>query len=64
MSEMLMKYRSYVHQMWMKNCEERAAWSQPRLNKEEYEKANGDFLEDNFYLTEMGNKVWRGEWSH
>ena len=61
MSEILMRYNGYVHQMWMKNCDERAAWCQPILTKSEYAAEHGTFLEDNFYIVEMGNKVWNGK---
>lgn len=61
MSEMLQKYKSFVHQMWIENCNERNDWSQPVLTKLEYERINGAFLEDQFYMKEVGNKVWNSE---
>ena len=47
--------------MWIKNCDERQEWSQPKLTKEEYISANGTFLEDSFWMAHMGNKHWDGK---
>lgn len=58
MSDILEKYKSFVHHMWIENCNERNDWSQPVLTKEEYERRNGTFLEDQFYMKEVGSKVW------
>ena len=60
MSEMLEKYKSFVHHMWINNCDERQQWSQPVLTKDEYERQNGTFLEDSFWMQETGAKVWNG----
>jgi hypothetical protein len=59
MTEMLEKYKRFVHQMWIDNCNERNDWSQPVLTKLEYEKRNATFLEDQFYMQEAGDDQTR-----
>lgn len=61
MSEVVESYNSFIHLMWIKNCDERQEWSQPKLTKEEYIKANGTFLEDSFWMAHMGSKHWDGK---
>jgi len=61
MSEVVESYNSFIHLMWIKNCDERQEWSQPKLTKEEYTRANGTFLEDSFWMAHMGNKHWDGK---
>ena len=38
MSDKLEAYKSFIHHMWIKNCDERQEWSQPVLSREEYER--------------------------
>ena len=61
MSEVVESYNSFIHLMWIKNCDERQEWSQPVLSRDEYERQNGTFLEDSFWMKEMGDKVWNGK---
>lgn len=58
MSDMLERYNAFIHQMWQKNCIERDEWCLPQLSKEDYVSQNGTFLEDTFWMQEVGNKVW------
>ena len=55
------EYEAYVHKMWINNCVERDSYSQDVYSKQEYIQRNAQFLKDNFYITEMGNKVWNGK---
>ncbi len=55
------EYDLYVHQMWIKNCVERDNWAQDIYSKQEYIERNAQFLKDNYYISEMGDKVWNGE---
>ena len=43
MSDMLKKYNHFVHEMWNANREERQAYGEPILSKEEY------ILENNIF---------------
>ena len=61
MSEMNEEYERYVHNMWINNCVERDSYSEDVYSKQEYVQRNGQFLKDNFYITEMGSKVWNGK---
>ena len=54
-------YNLFVHQMWIKNCIEREYWGQPTLTKEEYTIQNSTFLEDSYWLQEVGSLVWSVE---
>jgi len=61
MSDMLKKYNHFVHEMWNANTEERQAYGEPILSKEEYILENNTFLEDTFWINQYGDKVWDGE---
>jgi hypothetical protein len=51
-------YKTYVNDMWRKNCIERDAWGQPVYTRDEYENQNLEFLKDQFYVSTMGEKKW------
>lgn len=51
-------YNNFVYQMWRQNCAEREGWNQPLLTLEEYEMMNGTFLEDTYWMQEVGSMVW------
>tara|TARA_B110000977_G_C10880449_1_gene417278 strand:- start:152 stop:331 length:180 start_codon:yes stop_codon:yes gene_type:complete len=50
--------KNFVNDMWRKNCIERDAWGQPVYTREEYERLNQAFLEEEFYTATMGDKKW------
>ena len=52
--------KQFQHEMWIKNCEERAGWSLPVLTEEEYIEHNADFLQ-NEYFTLVLEKFIEGE---
>ena len=54
----IIKYNSFVRNMWLDNCDERDAYHEPKLSHEEYVKRNHSFLEDKFYMTLAENWVW------
>lgn len=54
----MMNYDLFVHQMWSKNCIEREGWGQPSLTKKEYVSQNSTFLEDKYWMQEVGSMVW------
>jgi hypothetical protein len=58
MSEVMERYSCFVHRMWIENCDERQEWALKRYTKEEYTSANGQFLEDSFWLNEYKDKLW------
>ena len=47
-----MKFEQFQHEMWLKNCEERSAWSEPVLTEEKYREENAAFLLD-LYMTKV-----------
>jgi len=64
---MLDKFNSWVHLMWMDNCNERDGWNMEHLSKEEYLESNRDFLENEFCLYVYGERKIEGkyyDWLH
>ena len=52
--------KQFSHEMWLQNCDERAAWSLPVLTEEEYTEHNADFLQ-NEYFTLVLERFIEGE---
>ena len=40
--------KQFQHEMWLQNCDERAAWSMPVLTEEDYCEQNGAYLANEY----------------
>ena len=47
-----MTFEQFQHEMWLKNCEERSAWSEPVLPEEKYREENAEFLRSEYLASQ------------
>ena len=40
--------KQFSHEMWLQNCDERAAWSMPVLTEEDYHEQNETYLANEY----------------